>query len=615
MAEPAAQRRYGDTGLDPSDPYYYRASTSLLAQEPANLNAPSSPAPSWLGWPALYRHLEARNAAEKTWRLPWWRTCGEIARFELPRRYHYFVTENDYSRGLRKDGAILNDTATLDGQTCAGGIGAVCTDPDSEWLKLGPGIPNLDLDRAGLFFYDDLTERLRYVQDRTNFYESLNQYYEDLTFFGTGLVIDYEDAENLFVCNNPCAGEYCLTSAANGDTGSTYIEERRTVEQIVTMFGLMNCPGGIRAEWAQKGGSLDRGYIVGHAIEPNFAIRGDRDGEEAGRLPGGFTWREVYWVIGKADKQPLSIAGFHEKPFAASQWHRVSNDPYGRGPGWTALGDVIELQIKAARQAELVEKIVRPPMSAPVALKNEPHSIKPDQTTYYDASTGALKYEPVFTPNPQAVAAIDASITKSEERIHRTFHADLFRMIEEVSLNTKRDVSATEVDALKEERLMQMGPVIGRVYRYGLRPRIERQLAILKRRGAWPKIPPSLQNVPLQIDFVSMLTQARRAGSVSSIERTFGFAANIAGLYPNAKDNLDQDEAVREVASFRSAPSKIVRAPAQVRQLRQQQQQAAQIAAQAQAAQAAVAGAKTMSETDLGGNSALSALTGGTGAA
>ena len=45
------------------------------------------------------------------------------------------------------------------------------------------------------------------MQDETNFYESLNQFYEDLVFFGTGVVLDYEDQDDIFVCRNPCAGQ------------------------------------------------------------------------------------------------------------------------------------------------------------------------------------------------------------------------------------------------------------------------------------------------------------------------------------------------------------------------------------------------------------------------
>jgi hypothetical protein len=611
----AARKRYlqdGKSGLNPVKPYYFDASTSLLAAEPANPSSALPVAPAYLGWPSMFAHLEARNAALKTWRLSWWRTCGDIARFELPRRFHYWLTENDYQRGIRKDGAILNNTATLDGETCAGGVMTVCTDPDRQWLKLGAP-PGVEVDRVGQIFFDDLTERLRFVQDRTSFYESLSQYYEDLVFFGTGVAMDYEDKENIFVSTNPCSGEYCLTSAADGESGELFIEERKTVEQIVNQFGLENCPNEVVNAWRQKGGALEQEFVVGRAIEPNFAIVGE-GGSDVGRLPGHFSWREIYWVIGRAGTGPLSVAGFHEKPFAASQWHRVSNDPYGRGPGWTVLGDTIELQILTAREAELVEKMARPPMSAPVGLKNEPHSTKPDHVTYYDAQTGAPQFKPVYEPNPQGLMAIRGAIEGAQDRIHRGMHADLFRMIQELS-DRKGDVTATEIDALREERLMQLGSVIGRVYRYGIRPRIERQLSILRRRGLYPQIPQSLAKVPLQIEFISMLTLAQRAGAVGSIERTFSFAQAVGAdpRFADSGDVLDADEAVREAASLRGAPSRIIRGAADVKKIRAARQQQVQAAQQAATAQAAVAGAHQLSQTSMSSDNALGAMLKGPG--
>lgn len=606
MAEAAAERRYNG-GLNPAQPFYYTSSPALLSQQPASDDGAPPVSPSYLGWPDMYRHLEARLAAQKTWRLSWWRQWGDIARFQLPRRYNAFITENDYNRGIRRDGAILDNTATLDGQTCSGGIMTVCTDPDRQWLKLGPP-PGIEVDRAGQMFFDDLTERLRFIQDETDFYISLNQFYEDLVFFGTGVVIDYEDWENIFVCRNPCAGEFCLAAGANNEDQSLFIEERRTVSQIVEMFGLANCPEAIRAQWAQKGGALEQEHIVGHALEPNFAVNGDMGGN-VGRLPGHFTWREVYWTVGKAGTAPLSIAGFVGMPFAAAQWHRQSNDPYGTGPGLTTLGDSIELQILTAREAELVEKIARPPMTAPVSLKNEPHSIKPDQTTYYDATTGSPQFKPIFEVNPQALTAVTGTRKETQDRIHRGMHADLFRMIQELSeRSTGNDVTATQIDALREERLMQLGPVIGRVYRYGIRPRIKRQLAIMRRRGLYPKIPPSLRTVPLQIEFISMLTLAQRAGAVGSIERTFSFGQAIYAEFPESKDTLDPDEAVREVASLRGAPTRIVRAVADVKKIRAARQAAMAQQQAGQTAAAAVQGAQTLSNTSLSSDNALGAM-------
>ena len=126
-------------------------------------------------------------------------------------------------------------------------------------------------------------------------YESLNQFYEDLVFFGTGVVLDYEDAEDIF-CLSESVRWGVLSVGWGGHVDWTlFVEERRTVSQIVEMFGIENCPDEVKAAWAAKGGSLAREFVVAHSIEPNFGVQNEY-GSPIGRLPGQFTWREVYWI-------------------------------------------------------------------------------------------------------------------------------------------------------------------------------------------------------------------------------------------------------------------------------------------------------------------------------
>ena len=41
-----------------------------------------------------------------------------------------------------------------------------------------------------------------------------------------------------------------------------------------------------------------------------------------------------------------------------------------------------------------------------------------------------------------------------------------------------------------------------------------------------------MRGVPLQVEFISMLTLAQRAGAVGSIERTFSFGQAIYAEFP-----------------------------------------------------------------------------------
>ena len=79
------------------------------------------------------------------------------------------------------------------------------------------------------------------------------------------------------------------------------------------------------------------------------------------------------------------------------------------------------------------------------------------------------------------------------------------------------------------------------------------------------------------------------------------FVGNLAAAKPDTLDNVDFDEAVREYADLIGVTQKLIVAQQKrdaARKARAQQMAAAQ---QAQLAMAGVKGAKTLSETDVGG--------------
>lgn len=593
-----------------TQPYYTQSSPMLLAEtdpDPVERKPNDKQAKEWA---SLYQHSEARFQSLYTWRLPWWQTWGQIARYLCPRRYYYFITANNYNAGLRKDFEIVDRTGTLAGELCASGLMAGLTDPDRAWLALGPAIPGYEVDQAGQAWYEDVTERLNYIYTHSNFYDGQAQHYEDLVFFGTAPIIDYADEKEIIHVRTPCAGEYCLGTGFDFSDEVFYEEFKLTVSQIVEGFGVENCPDDVLKMWRQKGGALEYQYVIGHSIEPNFAIGGD-SAYPVAPIPGGFTWREVYWLRGKKDAKPLSMAGCHEQPFATSRWNTQGNDAYGRGVGENILGDVIQLQLETRQKAESIEKVNRPPMGADVALMNLPASTNPGKITYFNTQNGEKKFFPLYEVKPD-IPAITADITLIQERIRRTAYNDVMQPMQDLRSETKAPITATEIDAIKEERLLPLGPVFGRIYG-SLRQRVRRHLAIMERRGLIPPKPASLRNVPTKIDFTSMLTAAQRATRTAAIARTFQFAGSISAVWPEAKFSLDPLEGIREFNDGVGGSSKIVLSK---RQTQQKMQLAAQQTAAAQAlAQSAegAAAAKDLSSTSLAPGNALSALVGGQG--
>lgn len=593
-----------------AEPYYTKASPTLLAETPPDPHEKQADKQELEDWQTLYDHNEAEYSSLYNWRLGAWNTWGQIARYMQPWRYYRFITSNLYNQGYREDFEIVDRTATLAGEACAAGLMATITDPERAWLELGPAIEGLELDREGQKYYQDLTERLNYVYDHSNFYEAQAQIYDDETFFGTAVAIDYESAETILEVFVPCAGEFLLGVGKGNKANTLQREFRQTIRQTVEMFGAENCPEDVLKMWRQKGGALQNENNIGHCIEPNFAIEG-ANGRSVGVVPGGFTWRETYWLRGKKDSKPLSMAGFREKPFTAALWNTRGNEAYGRGIGENMLGDTIQLQLETRQKAESIEKVNRPPMGADVSLQNQPASTAPNKITYMNTGNGGeKKFWSLYEIRPD-IPAITADIQIVQERIGRTAYNDVFQRLMTLrsQLKLKADLTATEVEQLTEEALTRLGPMIGRQYRT-LQERVKRHLAIMARKGLLPRKPTSLRGVPLNIEFVSLLTEARRALKTQSIARAVQFAGSVAGEWPEARYKIDINKAISKFADGVGAPPDIIRTDREVKAMianEQKQQQTERLLQQTtQGAQAASALAKT----SLAPGNALSALVG-----
>lgn len=599
------------TAAQPKDiANYEMAGASLLALAKADPDiTPAQPAST--DWNILRGHLEARLAGLRNWRNSWWVHWKTLAKYILPRRSLWLTegagsqpTPNTMNRGNQINQTIVDPTGTQAMRICAAGMMSGLTSPSRPWFKLRAGIQGVEFDQEAQKWFDKTERDMYTIMSGSNFYDSLAQMYEDLVTFGTAPVIIYEDATDVIRCYNPCAGEYYLavSSALRPETLDRQFVF--TVSQIVEMFGLENCPGEIRSQWQTKGSSLDMERIVAHSIEPNFAIKSGT--KEVGHLKGDFAYRETYWVWGAASDKPLSMRGFKEMPFIAPRWAVTANDPYGRSVGMDVLPDIMQLQLETARKAEAIEKQVRPPLLASVELKNEPSSILPGHITYVSNLAQGAGMKPVFEVKPD-LQYMTMDLQAIQARIKAGFFNDIFLMIAE----TGKDMTAYEVAQRQQEKMQVLGPVIERFQNEGLSPAIKRIFAIMARRKLLDPPPKSLQGVPIQIEYVSMLALAQRAAASAGMERWAAQIGSIAAAKPDILDNLNEDEFSREYGQLLGIPAKLQNSPAVVAQIRAAKQQQIQAQQQAQIGMTAVQGAQTLSQTDVGGGqNALAAMLG-----
>jgi hypothetical protein len=534
----------------------------------------------------------------------------DLSDFILPRRARFLFS--DKNRGEKVNQRVLDNTGTLAVRTTASGMMAGLTSPARNWFRLTTPDPELNelADVKQWLFTTEL--RLREVFNRSNLYSTLPQHYQDLTVFGTSAFHILEDDEDVIRCQHWPVGTYYLANSDRMAVDTAYRLFPLTVRQVVTQFGRQ--PDGtidwsgisrpVRNLWENR--SYDEWVEVLHAIEPNDgaprAMQGRRVGSEK-------PYRSVYLETQGAEEKLLKESGFEEFPVIASRWSLIDSDIYGSSPGMDALGDIKALQLMQRRKSQAVDKLVNPPWNAPASLRRGRARTLPGDINYVDATVANQGLQPAYVIKPE-LAALTEDIRENQDRINRAFYVDLFQML---TMSDRRQITAREIDERHEEKLLMLGPVLERLNGEQNDPLIDRTFAIMMREGLLGDPPEHVQGIDIRVEYISMLAQAQRAVGTGGMERLTGFTLQLAQADPSVLDKLDFDQTVDEYAEMLGVPPKVVRADDEVEAVRAQKAKQQQMAMAAATAAPIAKAAKDASETQMGGDTALSRLLGQSG--
>lgn len=550
----------------------------------------SGPKPTEAGAATLRQKCQDRVSGMETYRTSWWYNWRDLSRFINPRLGRFQEMPNVSGRGRQKNQTIIDNTALIASQRFASGLMAGVCSPARPWFQLK--LSGQDFDEGGetSLWMAEVEKRMMSIFAGSNFYRSVATLFEEIGVFGTGVMLMYEDYEDAVRCFPMAAGEYYLSVDDRLEVTTFARKVVMTATQLVTQFGLAQCSASVQNAYKETS-NPDTEFLVGHIITKNDNRVYDAPGAK------GMPWMEVYWEWGDTGTELLAEKGYNERPFLAPRWNVTANDPYGRSPGMDAIGDTKQLQVMTKRADQLVDKLVNPPMVAPNTMKNEPTTVIPGGVTFQPPGQMG-KFEPAYVVDARGIPAISDRLGKTQERIKTAFYEDLFLMIS--NLDTER--TATEIVARKEEKMLMLGPALERLHDELLRPAIQRMYGIMKRYGILPpNMPTEVASGNVGVDFVSILAQAQRAVSTAALERLWAFVGNIAAAKPDALDNMDEDESIREYAEMVGAPPKVVLEFAKMLALRKARSDAQRQQMAMQNNLAAAQGAQTLSKTEVGG--------------
>ena len=510
------------------------------------------------------RRLEELKQVRNPWEPAW----QPLAEFIEPTRLR--LQSKDEGPISRK--SIIDSTGTFAHRTLASGMHSGLTSPARPWFRLATFDPELK-DFAPVKEYLALIEqRMREVFQGSNLYTCFHQGYGDLGQFGQSCGILVEDDDQTIRMQQLLHGRFWIARDENGRTTTLYRQFKWSVQRIVSRFGYAKCSQSIKTQWDSA--NYDKTFDVCHAIEPRL----NRDPSKIDKTNKPFL--SNYWEAEGGASNLLEESGFDENPIIAPPWELAGDDHYATSPGMIALGDIKMLQTEQTRKLEGLDKIVRPPMTGPTSMKNNPASLLPGKITYVDDPTGK-GFRPAMEVNLR-LSELTADIRETRDRINQAFYADLFLMLSNMEGIQPRN--QLEIAERKEEKLLALGPVLENIYNGQLEPVIDRTFAILNRRGELPPPPPDLQNQELKVEYISILAQAQRAVATGAIERGASFIGNLAAVKPDVLDKFDADEAVDVYFDAVGVPPSIVVSDdkvAEIRKGRAQKQAMAENAAMA----------------------------------
>jgi hypothetical protein len=533
---------------------------------------------------------EDRQSMDKTW-------YRDIQEYILP--WHGRNLASDSRRedvdGRLRSHSILDSTATQALSVTAAGMQAGINSPSRPWFKIGYADRELSEFKPVREWLDIVERVLRDIYAKSNVYRVVHNIYLELPTFATAAAIVRPNLKTIIRAHHLTCGEYWLGMDRDRSVNRIMRRFSLTAEQLVSQFGEDNVSTAVSS--AYRGNRSQHRFDVYHLTEPNDERVSFPFGE-------GMPYRGIYHEAGFPENKALDVRGLPLFPALAPRWNTVGNAPYGFGPGMTVLPYVKGLQKETMKRLVALDKVVDPPLVGPASTATGIVNTMPGGITIDESIDQRMGLRPLYEVRPD-LGAIMANIQDTRQAIRAGLFTDLFTMIAN-SVDVAK--TATEVAALKEEKMMVLGPVLDSVHNELHNPLIDITFHYAMEAGLIPEPPEEVQGLPMEVEYISILAQAQKIVATSGIEQLAGFVGNLASVFPEARHKFNAVEAVDEYANALGTASSILRSDEEVDGIMQAEAEA--MAQQQQLEQSAIQ-SKVLADADAAGPNAMAALTGG----
>lgn len=517
----------------------------------------------------LFRNLKS---ARSTWESHW----QEIADYCLPTKA---TITSQRASGQKLPSTVYDSTAISAVNIFAAGLHSYLTNPSSKWFALS-------LQEKELLKFQEVKEWLKICEEQifnvfnsTNFNQQIHETYVDFVTFGTACLYEEEDYEKIIRFSTRPISEIFIMENDRGIIDLLFRYFSYDARQATLKWGTSVSD---KIKEKMNSGKWDERFEFLHIIEPRYdRIAGKEDSKNK---PFSSTYLEL------DQEKELSVGGYDDFPFFVPRFTKVSNEVYGYCQTMVALPDIKTLNAMSKTILKAAQKQVDPPLVVPDDALLLP----------FNQTAGAVNIKTAGTNDKVEVieqrGRLDIGLEMENQRrsaIKSALFVDLFLLLAQ-----HPDMTATEVRERVFEKMLILGPTLGRLMNELLDPIIHRTFSILSRLGILPPVPKILQGRNYKVEYISPLAKAQKAAESQSINEFLGFVAELAKVNAETLDNVDFDKAVQELATIKNIPVNILRSDDEVQKLRQSRNEVLAQQQQLEMAQAGAGAAKDITQAD-----------------
>ena len=511
-------------------------------------------------------HLEDLRQA----RLAVWRELRDAI---IP---HRGVFPSDTEESRAKLAAALDNYNNAPLQSLrrgSSGLWSAMTPPGLPWWHLGfndASMSSLSLDEVpgAREWLDAVEEQIAAAIRRSGFYQAIHAGNEE--YIGFGCMLQYAGMEDVYdaeggyeqrvLCACAPCGSYAVALDTAGELQAVARSIRYTLRELEKKFGKAQLS---RASQNALEKTPYKLVNVLHVVMRRVERAQGR--EDSRNLPVASYFYE------EDGEALLHEGGYREMPYFFATW-TSGVTLYGHGPGDIALGEIRTLNSMERDVLIGLKKTIDPPMNV-LSSHRKDFSTRPGaRNDVTDTSReGARPAQEInFLPGLQAVSG------KVQEVAARIDDILLGRVFADPYLDQlQQGVTATAILAQRQQRAQMMGPAVSSYETRILVPLIMRFKSLMDEAMLLPPLPPALarmQKMPralLSVDFVSPMQTTLRMDSAQANLAFVERVGSIAQFDPQAKDKLNTDQLIDELAKDMGASGAIVRSDQEVARIRE----------------------------------------------